>query len=97
MRSTFSLLFYIKKSALKSDGTAPHYGKNNPNGEIVQFRVKCSVSPNEWNPKAQRVNGNRIDIEQFRSSRYKQDFENQQEHSYFRIKKTLKENPYFLT
>ena len=57
MRSTFSLLFYIKKSALKSDGTVPIMARITLNGEIVQFSVKCWVFPDEWNPRAQRVNG----------------------------------------
>ena len=57
MRSTFSLLFYIKKSALKSDGTVPIMARITLNGEIVQFSVKCSVNPDDWNPRAQRVTG----------------------------------------
>ena len=27
------------------------------NGEIAQFSLKCEVNPDEWNPRAQRVNG----------------------------------------
>ena len=27
------------------------------NGEIAQFSLKCEVDPDEWNPRAQRVNG----------------------------------------
>jgi len=57
MRSTFSILFYIKKSALKSNGKAPIMTRITLNGEIVQFSLKCEVDPKEWNPRAQRVNG----------------------------------------
>ena len=57
MRSTFSILFYIKKSALKSNGKAPIMARITLNGEIAQFSLKCEVDPDEWNPRAQRVNG----------------------------------------
>ena len=57
MRSTFSILFYIKKSALKSNGKAPIMTRITLNGEIVQFSLKCEVDPKEWNPRVQRVNG----------------------------------------
>ena len=57
MRSTFSILFYIKKSALKSNGKAPVMARITLNGEIAQFSLKCEVDPDEWNPRTQRVNG----------------------------------------
>jgi len=57
MRSTFSILFYIKKSALKSNGKAPIMVRITLNGEIVQFSLKCEVNPKEWNPRAQHVIG----------------------------------------
>ena len=60
MRSTFSILFYIKKSALRNDGKAPIMARITLNGEIVQFSLKCGVNPDEWNPRAQRVNGKSI-------------------------------------
>ena len=57
MRSTFSILFYIKKSALKSNGNAPIMARITLNGEIAQFSLKSEVNPKDWNPRAQRVNG----------------------------------------
>jgi intein/homing endonuclease len=57
MRSTFSILFYIKKSALQSNGKASIMARITLNGEIAQFSLKCEVEPEEWNPRAQRVNG----------------------------------------
>jgi len=57
MRSTFKILFYIKKNALKSNGKAPIMARVTLNGEIVQFSVKCEVDPAEWNPKAGRAIG----------------------------------------
>jgi len=57
MRSTFSILFYIKKSALKSNGKAPIMARITLNGEIAQFSLKCEVNPDEWNPRTQRAVG----------------------------------------
>ena len=57
MRSTFSILFYIKKSAHKDNGKAPMMARITLNGDIVQFSLKCEVEPDEWNPRAQRTNG----------------------------------------
>ena len=61
MRSTFSILFYIKKSALKSNGKAPIMVRITLNGEIVQFSLKCTVNPDEWNPRSQRMIGKSAD------------------------------------
>ena len=57
MRSTFSLLFYIKKSALKSNGNAPIMARITLNGEIAQFSMKCDIKPEEWNSRAQKADG----------------------------------------
>lgn len=57
MRSTFKILFYIKRNAVKSNGKAPIMVRITLNGEIVQFSAKCEVAPTEWNPKAGRAVG----------------------------------------
>jgi site-specific recombinase XerD len=57
MRSTFKILFYIKKNALKSNGKAPVMARVTLNGEIAQFSLKCEVNPAEWNPQAGRAVG----------------------------------------
>ena len=57
MRSTFKILFYIKKNALKSNGKAPIMARITLNGEIAQFSLKCDVNPSEWNPFNGRVIG----------------------------------------
>jgi hypothetical protein len=57
MRSTFKILFYIKKNALKSNGKAPVMARITLNGEITQFSLKCEVDPAEWNPHSGRVLG----------------------------------------
>ena len=57
MRSTFKILFYIKKNVLKSNGKAPVMARITLNGEITQFSLKCEVDPAEWNPHTGRVQG----------------------------------------
>ena len=57
MRSTFKILFYIKKNAVKSNGTIPIMARLTLNGEIAQFSLKCEIHPTEWNPKAGRAIG----------------------------------------
>lgn len=57
MHSTFKILFYIKKNAIKSNGKAPIMARITLNGEISQFSVKCEINPAEWNLKAGKANG----------------------------------------
>lgn len=57
MRSTFKILFYIKKNAVKKNGRAPVMARITLNGEIAQFSVKCEVDPADWSPKAGRAIG----------------------------------------
>jgi site-specific recombinase XerD len=57
MRSTFKVLFYIKKNAIKSNGKAPIMARITLDGKISQFSLKCDVLPSDWNPKTGRVNG----------------------------------------
>jgi hypothetical protein len=56
-RSTFKILFYIKKNAAKSNGKAPVMARITLNGEIVQFSLKCDINPAEWNTAAGRAIG----------------------------------------
>lgn len=56
-RSTFKILFYIKKNVIKSNGKAPVMARVTLNGEIAQFSLKCEVSPSEWNPGTGRAIG----------------------------------------
>ena len=57
MRSTFNILFYIKKNATKSNGKAPIMVRITLNKEIVQFSAKCDIAPEEWNAKAGKASG----------------------------------------
>ena len=45
MRSTFKVLFYLKKNEVKPDGKAPLMGRITVNGSISQFSCKLDVKP----------------------------------------------------
>ena len=51
-KSTFNILFYGKKSAIKANGKIPIMGRITVNGQAVQFGAKVEVSPEIWDAKA---------------------------------------------
>lgn len=55
MRSTFRVLFYLKKNAPKPDGTVPLMCRVTIDGKISQFSCKMAVPPNLWDTKAGRL------------------------------------------
>lgn len=57
MRSTFKILFYLKKNSPKPDGTIPVMGRITIDGTISQFSCKMSVPPALWDTKAGRLTG----------------------------------------
>lgn len=57
MRSTFKILFYLKRNASKPDGTVPLMGRITIDSTISQFSCKMTVPPNLWDTKAGRLKG----------------------------------------
>ena len=57
MRSTFKILFYLKKNNLKPNGTVPVMGRITIDGTISQFSCKMNISPNLGDTKAGRLTG----------------------------------------
>lgn len=62
MNKTFSLLFYVKKSKLAANGTAPIYLRITIDGKITEVAVKRYVVPDKWNSQAQKVSGTTEDV-----------------------------------
>ena len=62
MNKTFSLLFYVKKSKLAANGTAPIYLRITIDGKITEVAVKRYVIPDKWNSQAQKVSGTTEDV-----------------------------------
>lgn len=56
-KSTFNILFYIKRSAVKANGKMPIMGRITVNGQAIQFGAKVEVSPKLWDTKAGKAVG----------------------------------------
>ena len=57
MKSTFSVIFYLKRQGVKKDGTVPVMGRITVDGSQTQFSCKLSVDPKLWDTKGGRVTG----------------------------------------
>ena len=51
MKSTFSVIFYLKRQVVKKDGTVPVMGRITVDGTQTQFSSKLSVDPKLWDTK----------------------------------------------
>ena len=56
-KSTFKVLFYLKKNNLKKNGMAPIMGRITIDGEIAQFSTKLECDPDQWDLKFGRIFG----------------------------------------
>lgn len=57
MRSTFKILFYVKKGSEKPNGNLPLMCRITVDGEVKQFSCKMDVPPNLWDVKNNRAAG----------------------------------------
>jgi len=57
MRSTFKVLFYLKKNAPKKNGSVPVMCRITIDGTIAQFSCKCDILPDLWDIKSNRASG----------------------------------------
>ena len=60
MRSTFSVIFYLKKDKVRKDGTSPIMGRITVDGTQAQFSCKLSIEPNLWGVKGGRAVGKSV-------------------------------------
>ncbi|WP_134088309.1 site-specific integrase [Olivibacter sp. XZL3] len=56
-KSTFKLLFYLKKNELKKNGNAPIMARITVDGTPKTFGTKLEIDPNNWDLKHGRVQG----------------------------------------
>ncbi len=56
-KSTFNILFYVKRNAVKANGKMPIMGRITVNGEAVQFGAKTEVNPKIWDTKSGKAVG----------------------------------------
>lgn len=57
MKSTFRILFYLKKGAEKKNGEVTIMARITIDGKLCQFSTKQSVLPENWNVKAGKAKG----------------------------------------
>ncbi len=62
-RSTFNVLFYLKKNSLKPDGKAPVMGRITVNGSIAQFSCKLTIKPFLWDTGANKASGKSLEAQ----------------------------------
>lgn len=58
-RSTFRILFYIKRGNPKKNGNVVIMGRITIDGERSQFSTKLEINPTVWDNKSGRVKGNK--------------------------------------
>ena len=63
MRSTFKVLFYVKKGSEKPNGNLPLMCRITVDGEIKQFSCKMDVSPRLWDVKNSRASGKSVETQ----------------------------------
>lgn len=64
MRSTFKILFYLKKNTLRSNGKVPVMGRITVNGTVAQFSCKLNIFPELWDVKANKARGKSFEAQQ---------------------------------
>ena len=61
MKSTFNVLYYLKRNAIRRDGSMPIITRVTVDGIIAQFNTKLEIQPNNWSVKMGRVIGHSFD------------------------------------
>ena len=57
MRSTFKVLFYLKRDKQKNNGMIPLFCRITVDGQEVRFGMKCDVNPKYWDLKTGKATG----------------------------------------
>ena len=65
MKSTFKVLFYLKRNAIRKDGRMPIITRVTVDGIIAQFNTKLEIQPNNWSVKMSKVVGQSSDSKQY--------------------------------
>jgi site-specific recombinase XerD len=57
MRSTFKVLFYLKRDKQKANGLIPLFCRITVDGKEARFGMKCDVNPKHWDVKTGKATG----------------------------------------
>ena len=66
-KSTFKILFYIRKNQVNKDGKAGIMIRLTVNGDMTQFSSKLDVEPELWDVSSQKASGNSLKARQLNS------------------------------
>ena len=61
MRSTFKVLFYLKRNKKKTQSAVPLMGRITVNGTISQFSAKLTVPERLWEVRGGRAKGRSLE------------------------------------
>ena len=64
MKTTFSILYYLKRNGQKANGNMPIMGRITVNGQAVQFGTKAEIKPDFWNVKAGKAIGRAAEVQE---------------------------------
>lgn len=57
MKSTFKVLFYVKRNAVRKNGYMPIIARITVDGKIAQFSTKLEINPEIWSVQLGRASG----------------------------------------
>ena len=57
MKSTFRVLFFLKRDKVKKNGNMPIMARITIDGKLAQFNTKLEVNPKNWQAKTGKVSG----------------------------------------
>lgn len=75
MNKTFTLLFFIKKNKIITNGTVPIYLRITIDGKAAEIAVKRYIDPAKWDNKLQKAIGNSKEVKMLNA--YFKTFEHQ--------------------
>ncbi len=53
-RTTFSVVFFCKRTKVNKKGKAPIYARINTSGNITEIYTQCQIEPEHWNQQLER-------------------------------------------
>ena len=80
MRSTFKVLFYLKRNKKKTQSAVPLMGRITVNGTISQFSAKLTVPERLWEVRGGRAKGRSLEAD--RINRHLDDIRSQLDRHY---------------
>ena len=67
MRSTFKVLFYVKKGSEKPNGNLPLMCRITVDGKESRFNMKMDILPEHWDVKASKAMGRAKEVDEINS------------------------------